>query len=77
MEFLFEKIATSTFLRISYNPHVEKGTFKTISAMSKKIFCEKIISMPGQMNVMHHVSVCSCIDGISMVFISTKLLLFG
>ena len=36
MEFLFEKIATSTFLRITYNPHVEKGIFKTISAMSKK-----------------------------------------
>ena len=36
-----------------------KAIQKTISAMSKRFFCKKmIIAMPGQMSVKHHVSVC-------------------
>ena len=36
----------------------KKTIRKTISAMSKRFFCKKmIIAMPGQISVMHHVSV--------------------
>ena len=58
MEFLFETIATTTTSWITYNLHIEKHTFKTISAMSKRFFCKKNDYCYARSNECHASRVC-------------------